>query len=88
MSAVADYLAAVRANLAQGEATEHTHRLALQALLESIGYPACKKWLKDRKGRVLTSDDLPHYQNIGVALSETIRRMREIDRGIPGWPFA
>src|SRR5487761_2194200 len=37
MSTVADYLAAVRANLAPGQATEHTHRPALQALLESVG---------------------------------------------------
>ncbi len=36
MSAVTDYLAAVRANLAQGQATEHTHRPALQALIKSV----------------------------------------------------
>ena len=26
------------------------------------GYQICEKWLKDRKGRTLTKDDLAHYQ--------------------------
>ena len=52
------------------------------------GYQVCEKWLKDRKGRKLSSDDIDHYQKIVVALSETIRIMREIDELIPGWPLA
>ena len=32
------------------------------------GYQPAQKWLKDRKGRTLTSDDLIHYQRIIVAL--------------------
>ncbi len=54
------------------------------------GYQVCEKWLKDRKGRVLTKDDLAHYQKIVVALSETIRLMAEIDKVIDqhgGWPL-
>ncbi|MBU1693149.1 MAG: helicase, partial [Verrucomicrobia bacterium] len=51
------------------------------------GYQVCEKWLKDRKGRTLTYDDLQHYQEIIVALSETLRLMAEIDRAIPGWPI-
>ncbi len=51
------------------------------------GYQVCEKWLKDRKGRTLSSDDIDHYQKIVVALSETIRIMREIDEIIPGWPL-
>ena len=43
------------------------------------GYQVCEKWLKDRKGRNLTADDRTHYQKIIVALSETIRLMKEID---------
>jgi hypothetical protein len=31
------------------------------------GYQVCEKWLKDRKGRPLTEDDLAHYQKIVVA---------------------
>jgi predicted helicase len=55
------------------------------------GYQVCEKWLKDRKGRKLTKDDIEHYQKIVVALSETIRLMAEIDKVIDehgGWPGA
>ena len=50
------------------------------------GYQVCEKWLKDRKGRILSYDDITHYQKIVVALKETIRLMAEIDQIIPGWP--
>ena len=50
------------------------------------GYQVCQKWLKDRKGRTLTYDELTHYQKVIVALKETIRLMAEIDELIPGWP--
>lgn len=55
------------------------------------GYQVCEKWLKDRKGRTLSKDDLAHYQKIVIALSETIRQMAEIDKVIEkhgGWPAA
>ncbi len=55
------------------------------------GYQVCEKWLKDRKGRTLTDEDISHYQKIVVALSETIRLMAEIDKVINnhgGWPGA
>ena len=55
------------------------------------GYQVCEKWLKDRKGRKLTIDDIDHYQKIVVALKETIRLMGEIDEVIKehgGWPEA
>ncbi|MFN7976482.1 MAG: type ISP restriction/modification enzyme, partial [Vicinamibacterales bacterium] len=55
------------------------------------GYQVCEKWLKDRKGRTLSKDDIAHYQKIVVALSETIRLMKEIDEIIEqhgGWPGA
>lgn len=44
------------------------------------GYQPCQKWLKDRKERELSFDDILHYQKIIVALSETIRLMQEIDK--------
>ncbi|MDP2918712.1 MAG: type ISP restriction/modification enzyme, partial [Dehalococcoidia bacterium] len=50
------------------------------------GYQVCQKWLKDRKGRTLSYDELIHYQKVIVALKETIRLMEEIDELIPGWP--
>lgn len=43
------------------------------------GYQPAQKWLKDRKDRKLSFEDLLHYQKIIVALSETDRIMREID---------
>jgi len=64
------------------------------------GYQVCEKWLKDRQakggkkprpGRILTDEDIDHYQKIVVALNETIRLMDEIDEVIEkhgGWPDA
>lgn len=55
------------------------------------GYQVCEKWLKDRKSRKLSADDIRHYHRIVVALSETIRLMADIDRVIDqhgGWPRA
>jgi hypothetical protein len=55
------------------------------------GYQVCEKWLKDRKGRILSAEDIEHYQKIVVALSETIKIMAEIDKTIDahgGWPGA
>jgi hypothetical protein len=37
MSTVADYLREIRKNLDKGDSTEHTHRPALEALLEACG---------------------------------------------------
>ena len=51
------------------------------------GYRVCDKWLKDRKGRKLTSDEIDHYQKIVVALNETIRLIRETDELIHRWPL-
>ncbi len=44
------------------------------------GYQPAQKWLKDRKGRKLTNEDIEHYQKIIVALVETERIMKEIDK--------
>jgi len=52
------------------------------------GYQVCDKWLKDRKGRALSYDDIMHYQKIIVALKETLHLMTEIDECIPHWPLA
>jgi predicted helicase len=51
------------------------------------GYQILHKWLKDRKGRTLSWDDIQHYQKIVVALTETMRLMKEIDQVIPSWPI-
>ncbi|MCX5839200.1 MAG: N-6 DNA methylase [Deltaproteobacteria bacterium] len=54
------------------------------------GYQVCQKWLKDRKGRLLTYDDMTHYQRIVAVLAETIRLMAGVDEAIAahgGWPI-
>ena len=43
------------------------------------GYQPAQKWLKDRKRKSLTNEDITHYQRIIVALMETDRLMQEID---------
>ena len=43
------------------------------------GYQPAQKWLKDRRGRTLTYDDITHYRNIVTVLLETDRMMKEID---------
>jgi predicted helicase len=44
------------------------------------GYQPAQKWLKDRKGRELSFEDILHYQKIIVALFQTHRIMQEIDK--------
>ncbi len=54
------------------------------------GYQVCQKWLKDRKGRALSYEDIRHYQRIVAALAETIGLMERIDSVIEehgGWPI-
>ena len=51
------------------------------------GYQVCEKWLKDRRGRKLSPEDLKHYQRIVVALKRTIELMGEIDERIEEWPI-
>jgi hypothetical protein len=55
------------------------------------GYQVCEKWLKDRKGRTLTYEDIEHYQRTVSALAETRSLMAQIDALIAdhgGWPLA
>ena len=54
------------------------------------GYRVAEKWLKDRKGRALTFDDLQHYQNVIAALARTLELQAELDAIIAaagGWPL-
>jgi predicted helicase len=43
------------------------------------GYQPAQKWLKDRRGRPLSRDEIKHWQRIGVALAETDKIMKKID---------
>lgn len=54
------------------------------------GYQVAEKWLKDRRGRKLSFDELEHYRKVISILSETGRLMPEIDAAIEangGWPI-
>lgn len=44
------------------------------------GYQPAQKWLKDRKDRTLTSEDIIHYKKICVSMKRTIEIMKEIDK--------
>jgi hypothetical protein len=44
------------------------------------GYPTAQKWLKTRKGNVLSFEDIMHYRKIIVDLAVTDRLMKEIDK--------
>ena len=43
------------------------------------GYQPAQKWLKDRKGRKLSFDNVIHYQRMIVALTETDNIMKKIN---------
>jgi predicted helicase len=91
------WLDAAKTNAREGHRATQPGTVGFEGVPEEVwdfhigGYQVCHKWLKDRKGRVLTDDDIAHYQKIVVALSETIRIMGEIDEVIEehgGWPGA
>jgi len=44
------------------------------------GYQVCEKWLKDRKERTLTFEEIQTYLKIVTALSKTIKLQKEIDK--------
>ena len=48
------------------------------------GYQPAQKWLKDRKGRTLSFDDVKHYQRVLKILSETDRIMATITMTLEG----
>lgn len=54
------------------------------------GYRVAEKWLKDRKGRQLSYDELTHYQSVLAALARTLVLQADIDAAIAtagGWPL-
>jgi len=91
---VSHYLDKVSQRYKTGISTEHSYRGDLQIFEEQYfagvpqvawefyigGYQPAQKWLKDRKGRALTFDDILHYQKVIVALLETDKLMKEIEK--------
>ncbi len=54
------------------------------------GYRVAEKWLKDRKGRLLTYDDITHYQAVIAALARTLELQAALDAAVDtagGWPL-
>jgi predicted helicase len=47
------------------------------------GYQVAEKWLKDRKGRTLSPDDIRHYCKVITALKKTIEIQQDIDALYP-----
>ena len=47
------------------------------------GYQVMAKWLKDRKGRALSFDDIRHYIRVAKALHLTIEMQNKIDKIYP-----
>ena len=45
----------------------------------SCGYQVCEKWLKDRKGRKLSLDEIKHYCNIITTIKKTLEIQEIID---------
>jgi len=43
------------------------------------GYQVCNKWLKDRKGKRLSLDDIKHYCKVVTALKKTVEIQKTID---------
>jgi len=48
------------------------------------GYQPAQKWLKDRRGRELSFDDVRHYQKNLKILAETDRIMKTIEMPLEG----
>jgi len=47
------------------------------------GYQVCRKWLRDRKSRKLSLDDIKHYCKIVTSLQKTIQIQKQIDKIYP-----
>ena len=91
------WLDAGKTNAREGHRATKHGTIGFEGVPEAVwdfhigGYQVCYKWLKDRKGRTLSDEDIAHYGKILVALNETIRIMAEIDEVIEahgGWPGA
>jgi len=48
------------------------------------GYQVLDKWLKDRKGRKLSLEEIKHYCKVVTALKKTMEIQEEIDKLYPG----
>lgn len=47
------------------------------------GYQVLDKWLKDRKAKELSAEDIKHYCQVAAALAQTIKTQKQIDKFYP-----
>ncbi|MGA9771134.1 MAG: type ISP restriction/modification enzyme [Blastocatellia bacterium] len=74
-----------RVNINDGQFFEGINRSIWE--MEICGYRPAKDWLNDRRRRRLVADDIQHYTRIIIALRETERIMKQIERSINRWPL-
>ena len=61
-------------------ATQYFTDVPIEVWEYEIGaYQVCEKWLKDRRGEVLSHADVRQYRSVLVAVAETLRVMETID---------
>ncbi len=59
--------------------TRYFERIPLDVWTYQIGgYQVCDKWLKDRKGRILSLDEIQTYCRIVTTIQKTIEIQKEI----------
>lgn len=47
------------------------------------GYQVCEKWLKDRRERILSLEDIKHYLRVVTVIEKTIKIQSDIDKIYP-----
>jgi hypothetical protein len=67
---------------------KHKYTVACEKTPEIFGYQiggclVCEKWLKDRKDRKLSLDDIKHYCNIVTAIRKTLEIQKIADSIYP-----
>lgn len=93
---IQEYVDQLNTRYKTGISREHSYRGDLKLLLGSLlpellvtneptltdigGYQPAEKWLKCRRDRELSFEEIQHYQRIIVALLKTDRIMGEVDR--------
>ncbi|MDD9816343.1 MAG: N-6 DNA methylase [Gammaproteobacteria bacterium] len=51
------------------------------------GYQVLDKWLKSRMNRVLSAEEVKHYQRLVAVIQKTRQLMKKVDEAIGKWPM-
>lgn len=87
-AALKAYLNAIEQTLKAGNATEHTHRPALEALLEALGGPEVDAINEPRQPGF---EDVMHYHEVAAALARTLELQAALGDAVSargGWPLS